>query len=82
MSTTTQQEVIAIVADKLGINEEKITKDSRFVDDLGTDSLDQVELMMAFEAKFKVEIPDEQAMKLSTIQDVVNYINSHHAVAK
>jgi len=79
--STTEQEVIAIVADKLGMKEKDITPASKFVDDLGTDSLDQVELMMAFEAKFDVTISDEEAVKLATIQDVVNYIKGH-AVAK
>ncbi len=81
MSISTEQEVIAIVADKLGMKEQEITLASKFVDDLGTDSLDQVELMMAFEAKFGVTISDEEAVKLATIQDVVNHIKGH-AVAK
>lgn len=65
-----------IVAERLGVSEEKITPQSSFVDDLGADSLDQVELIMALEDEFDMEIPDEDAEKLKTIKDALDYIDS------
>ena len=65
-----------IIINKLGVDENKITKDARFVDDLGADSLDTVEIIMDFEEEFGVEIPDEDAEKLTTIQAALDYINS------
>ena len=64
-----------IIVDQLGIEEEKITIDSSFIDDLGTDSLDIVELIMAFEEEFDIEIPDEDAEKIKTVGDAVNYLS-------
>ena len=64
-----------IIAEKLGVSEDKITPQSSFVDDLGADSLDQVELIMAFEDEFDVEIPDEDAEKLKTVKDANDYLN-------
>ena len=66
-----------IVADKLGVDEAKVTADANFVDDLGADSLDQVELIMALEDEFDVEIPDDEAEKLKTVQDALNYIDAN-----
>ncbi|MCY6959494.1 acyl carrier protein [Clostridium brassicae] len=66
-----------IIADQLGLDEDTITMDSLFVDDLGADSLDVVELIMALEEEFDVEIPDEDAEKATKVGDVVEYINSH-----
>lgn len=66
-----------IIADQLGLDENTITMDSLFVDDLGADSLDVVELIMALEEEFDVEIPDEDAEKATKVGDVVEYINSH-----
>lgn len=66
-----------IIADQLGIDENTITLDSLFVDDLGADSLDVVELIMALEEEFDIEIPDEAAEKASKVGDVVDYISSH-----
>ena len=63
-----------IVADQLGVDEDQVTADASFVDDLGADSLDTVELIMAFEEEFDVEIPDEEAQKIKTVQDVIDYI--------
>lgn len=63
-----------IVADQLGVDEDQVTADASFVDDLGADSLDTVELIMAFEEEFEVEIPDEEAQKIKTVQDVIDYI--------
>ncbi|MBE9230880.1 acyl carrier protein [Cuspidothrix issatschenkoi LEGE 03284] len=68
------QKVKGIIADQLGAEEGKITAQSSFVDDLGADSLDTVELVMAFEEAFDIEIPDEEAEKIKTVQDAVDYI--------
>jgi len=64
-----------IIVDQLGVDESKITENSSFVDDLGADSLDIVELIMAFEEEFDVEIPDEDAEKIKTVGDAVKYLN-------
>ena len=66
-----------IVAEQLGVNEAEIKNESSFVDDLGADSLDTVELVMALEEEFETEIPDEEAEKITTVQQAVDYINSH-----
>jgi acyl carrier protein len=65
-----------IIAEKLGVSEDKVTPQAAFVDDLGADSLDQVELIMAFEDAFDIEIPDEDAEKMKTVKDAVDYLNS------
>ena len=69
--------VKAIIMDQLGANEADVTPDAHFVDDLGADSLDTVELVMKFEEDFDIEIPDEDAEKMQTVQDAVDYINAH-----
>jgi len=66
-----------IIADQLGLDENTIKLDSLFVDDLGADSLDVVELIMALEEEFDMEIPDEEAEKVTKVGDVVEYISSH-----
>ena len=66
-----------IVAEQLGVNEADVKTDSRFVDDLGADSLDTVELVMALEEEFETEIPDEDAEKITTVQQAIDYINAH-----
>ena len=66
-----------IVAEQLGVNEADIKDNSSFVEDLGADSLDTVELVMALEEEFGCEIPDEDAEKISTVQQAVDYINAH-----
>ena len=66
----------SIVADQLGVDESQVTEDASFVDDLGADSLDTVELIMAFEEEFDIEIPDEDAQKIKTVKDVIEYIES------
>ena len=66
--------VKSIIVEQLGVDEEEVTPDASFVDDLGADSLDTVELVMAFEEEFSVEVPDEDAEKLQTVGDVVKYI--------
>jgi acyl carrier protein len=71
-----EEKVKEIVASHLGTEKDKITKESRFSDDLGADSLDQVELVMAFEEAFGVEIPDAEAEKIVTVADAVNFINA------
>jgi acyl carrier protein len=64
-----------IIVDQLGVDESKISEDSSFVDDLGADSLDIVELIMAFEEEFDMEIPDEDAEKIKTVGDAVKYLS-------
>ncbi len=65
-----------VVVDQLGVDAEQVTPEANFVDDLGADSLDTVELIMAFEEEFDVEIPDTDAEKIKTVQDVINYIEA------
>ena len=71
-----EQRVKKIVAEQLGVNEAEIKNESSFVDDLGADSLDTVELVMALEEEFETEIPDEDAEKIKTVGDVVNYVKA------
>ena len=66
----------SIVVDQLGVDEDQVTEDASFVDDLGADSLDTVELIMAFEEEFDIEIPDEDAQKIKTVKDIIEYIES------
>jgi acyl carrier protein len=66
-----------IVVDQLGVKEEDLRNDASFVDDLGADSLDTVELVMALEEEFEMEIPDEKSEKIATIQDAIDYIESN-----
>lgn len=73
----TFDDVKAIVVEQLGVKPEEVTPNASFVEDLGADSLDTVELVMAFEEKFDLEIPDEDAEKILTVQDAVNYIEEH-----
>ncbi len=72
-----EQRVKKIVAEQLGVNEADIKQESSFVNDLGADSLDTVELVMALEEEFECEIPDEEAEKITTVQQAVDYINAH-----
>ncbi len=72
-----EQRVKKIVAEQLGANEAEIKNESSFVEDLGADSLDTVELVMALEEEFETEIPDEEAEKITTVQQAVEYITSH-----
>ena len=74
MSEDVSSKVKKIVADHLGIDEAKVTEESSFTDDLGADSLDTVELVMAFEEEFNIEIPDEIAEKITTIKDAIEHI--------
>ena len=66
-----------IIAEQLGVDESEITPESHFIDDLGADSLDTVELVMALEEEFGIEIPDEDAEKIQTVGDVAKYIDEH-----
>lgn len=66
-----------IVVDHLGVDEDKVTETSSFIDDLGADSLDTVELVMAFEEEFDIEIPDDSAEKIQTVKDAIDFISSN-----
>ena len=72
-----EQRVKKIVAEQLGVNEAEIKNESSFVDDLGADSLDTVELVMALEDEFEMEIPDEQAEKITTVRQAIEYAQAH-----
>ncbi|MFZ5484146.1 MAG: acyl carrier protein [Pseudomonadota bacterium] len=72
-----EQRVKKIVAEQLGANEADVKLESSFVNDLGADSLDTVELVMALEEEFECEIPDEEAEKITTVQQAVDYVNAH-----
>ena len=72
-----EQRVKKIVAEQLGVNEADIKNESSFVDDLGADSLDTVELVMALEEEFETEIPDDHAEKITTVQQAIDYINAN-----
>ena len=74
--STVEQQVKAIVAEQLGVKQEQVTNDASFVDDLGADSLDIVELVMAFEEAFDIDIPDEDAEKIATVKDAIDYIDA------
>jgi acyl carrier protein len=76
------EKVKQIISEQLGVDEGEVTPSASFVDDLGADSLDQVELVMALEEAFGVEIPDEDAEKLRTVQDALDYIEKHGKVSK
>ncbi|MBI2681728.1 MAG: acyl carrier protein [Acidobacteriales bacterium] len=75
--STTMDKVKQIIKDQLGVEETEITPAASFVDDLGADSLDRVELIMKFEEDFGLEIPDEQAETIKTVQDAVDYIEKN-----
>ena len=74
--------VKSIIVEQLGVDEEEVTPDASFVDDLGADSLDTVELVMAFEEEFGIEIPDEEAEKITPVKEAVDYIESHAKTKK
>ena len=74
---TLEEKVKGIIVEQLGVDESEVTPTASFVDDLGADSLDQVELVMAFEESFDIEIPDEDAEKITTVQKAIDYIKEH-----
>ena len=77
-----EDKVKQIIVDQLSVEESEVTPNASFVDDLGADSLDRVELIMAFEEAFDLEIPDEEAEKIKTVQDAVSYIEKNSKMAK
>ena len=75
--STIEERVKKIVVEQLGVKEDEVTNNASFVDDLGAESLDTVELVMALEEEFETEIPDEDAEKITTVQQAIDYINAH-----
>ena len=75
--STVEERVKKIVCEQLGVKDDEVTNESSFVEDLGADSLDTVELVMALEEEFETEIPDEEAEKITTVQLAIDYINEH-----
>ena len=74
--SSVEERVKNIIVTQLGVKAEDVKNESKFIDDLGADSLDTVELVMAFEEEFEIEIPDEEAEKIATVQDAISYIES------
>ncbi|MDD6214572.1 MAG: acyl carrier protein [Firmicutes bacterium] len=72
------EKIKKVIMEQLGVNEKDITPDASFVEDLGADSLDVVELIMAFENEFDIEIPDEDVESIATVGDAVNYVKEHY----
>ena len=77
-----EERVKQIIVEQLGVDEAEVTPTASFVDDLGADSLDTVELVMAFEEAFGIEIPDEDAEKIATVKDAISYIEKHAQAKK
>ena len=77
MSSETLNRVVGIVIDKLGVEQSKVTENAKFIDDLGADSLDTVELIMEFEDEFSIEIPDEDAETILSVKVAVEYIDNN-----
>ncbi|HXW52493.1 MAG TPA: acyl carrier protein [Myxococcota bacterium] len=77
MSQAIEERVRSIISDQLGVAEDDVKPESKFIEDLGADSLDIVELIMAMEEEFEIEIPDEEAEKIRNVSDVVSYINNN-----
>jgi acyl carrier protein len=77
MADNTESKIKEIIVNELGVEPEKVTEDASFVEDLGADSLDTVELVMAFEEEFEIEIPDEDAEQLQTVGDAIRYLKEH-----
>jgi acyl carrier protein len=75
--SSVEERVKKIVIEQLGVKDEEVKEDASFVDDLGADSLDTVELVMALEEEFETEIPDDEAEKITTVRQAIDYINSH-----
>ncbi len=79
MSDNIESQVKEIIVEQLGVDAAKVTADAKFIEDLGADSLDTVELVMAFEDKFSIEVPDDAAENLKSVRDVIEYVNAHKA---
>ncbi|MBA1190566.1 acyl carrier protein [Pseudomonas entomophila] len=77
--STIEERVKKIVAEQLGVKEDEVSPEKSFVEDLGADSLDTVELVMALEEEFETEIPDEEAEKITTVQAAIDYVKNHQA---
>lgn len=77
MADTTEQKVKDIIVEQLGVDASQVTESAKFVDDLSADSLDTMELVMALEEEFSLEIPDEDAEKITSVGDAVNYVKEH-----
>jgi len=77
VSAALDEKVKKIIVDQLGVDEGEVTAEAKFIDDLGADSLDTVELVMALEEEFGIEIPDEEAEKIVTVKDAIAYIKEH-----
>jgi acyl carrier protein len=77
MASSVEDKVKQIIVEQLGVDESEVTPTASFIDDLGADSLDTVELVMALEEGFGMEIPDEDAEKITTVKDAINYIETH-----
>lgn len=76
-NTSIEQRVKKIIVEQLGVKEDQVTPEAKFIEDLGADSLDTVELVMAFEEEFGIDVPDEEAEKLQSVGDVVRYVEDH-----
>lgn len=72
-----EQRIKDIIVEQLGVNADQVTPEAKFIEDLGADSLDTVELVMAFEEEFGIDVPDEEAEKLQSVGDVVRYVEDH-----
>ena len=77
-----KDKIKSIIVEQLGVDEEEVTEDASFVDDLGADSLDAVELVMALEEEFGLEIPDEDAEKITRVKEAIEYIDTHSKAKK
>jgi acyl carrier protein len=75
--STIDERVKKIIMEQLGVNDDQVVNDASFVDDLGADSLDTVELVMALEEEFDCEIPDEESANITTVQEAINYVSAH-----
>ena len=77
MASSVEQRVREIICEQLGVSEDQVTPQASFIEDLGADSLDNVELVMALEEEFECEIPDEDAEKITTVQQAIDYVKAH-----
>lgn len=82
MASAVAEKVKSIIVEQLGVDEEEVTPDASFADDLGADSLDVVELVMAFEEEFGIDIPDEDAEKITRVREAIEYIEQHAKTKK